>query len=145
MAVDDAYSTDEGTALTVAAPGVLGNDTDSDGNPLTAVKVGNPSTAASRSTPTARSPTRPTAGYNGADTFTYWASDGTSISNLATVNLTVVAPPGVARSRTSTPGPRTSFATTSSRWATPSTSCPATTVPAAGLWRTDGTEAAPCW
>ncbi len=39
VAVDDAYTTDEDTPLTVAAPGVLGNDTDVDGDPLTAVQV----------------------------------------------------------------------------------------------------------
>ena len=39
MAVDDSYATDEDTPLTVAAPGVLGNDTDVDGDPLTAVLV----------------------------------------------------------------------------------------------------------
>ena len=32
VADDDAYSTTEDTALTVAAPGVLGNDTDVDGH-----------------------------------------------------------------------------------------------------------------
>jgi hypothetical protein len=36
-AVDDAYSAAEDTALTVAAPGVLGNDTDPDGDSLSAV------------------------------------------------------------------------------------------------------------
>jgi len=34
-AVDDAYSTNEDTPLTVAAPGVLGNDTDPENDPLT--------------------------------------------------------------------------------------------------------------
>src|SRR5206468_2839430 len=37
VAVNNAYSTNEDAALTVAAPGVLGNDTDPDGNSLTAV------------------------------------------------------------------------------------------------------------
>ena len=37
VAADDGYSMDEDTALTVAAPGVLGNDTDEDGDALTAV------------------------------------------------------------------------------------------------------------
>jgi predicted NUDIX family NTP pyrophosphohydrolase len=36
VAAADAYSTAEDTALTVAAPGVLGNDSDPDGNPLSA-------------------------------------------------------------------------------------------------------------
>ena len=37
VATDDAYSTDEDTPLTVATPGVLGNDTDPDGDPLKAI------------------------------------------------------------------------------------------------------------
>ena len=36
VAVDDAYSTDEGAALEVDAPGVLTNDTDTEGATLTA-------------------------------------------------------------------------------------------------------------
>ena len=39
VGVNDAYETDEDTLLTVAAPGVLSNDTDVDGDPLTAVLV----------------------------------------------------------------------------------------------------------
>ena len=39
VAAGDAYTTAEDTVLTVAAPGVLGNDTDPDGDPLTAVLV----------------------------------------------------------------------------------------------------------
>ena len=37
VAVNDAYTTNEDTALTVAAAGVLANDTDADGDPLTAI------------------------------------------------------------------------------------------------------------
>ena len=37
VAVDDKYSTKEDTKLVVAAPGVLGNDTDVDGGTLTAI------------------------------------------------------------------------------------------------------------
>ena len=36
VATDDAYTTGEDTPLVVSAPGVLGNDTDADGDPLTA-------------------------------------------------------------------------------------------------------------
>ena len=39
VAVADCYQTPESSTLTVAAPGVLGNDSDADGNTLTAVKV----------------------------------------------------------------------------------------------------------
>ena len=43
VAADNSYSTDEDTALVVAAPGVLGNDTDLDGDSLQAVLVSGPS------------------------------------------------------------------------------------------------------
>ena len=42
VAADDSYATDEEIALTISAPGVLGNDADPDGNPLTAVRVAAP-------------------------------------------------------------------------------------------------------
>src|SRR2546421_9028092 len=41
-AVNDAYTTNEDTPLTVSAPGVLGNDTDVDGDTLTAEPRGGP-------------------------------------------------------------------------------------------------------
>src|SRR4029078_13033268 len=42
QAGDDSYSTDEDTALTIAAGGVLGNDTDIDGGALHATLVAGP-------------------------------------------------------------------------------------------------------
>src|SRR5207253_3863642 len=39
LAVNDSFATDEDTALTITAPGVLGNDTDVDSPVLTAVVV----------------------------------------------------------------------------------------------------------
>ena len=43
VAIADAYATNEGAVLTVNAPGVLANDTDADGNPLSAILVSGPS------------------------------------------------------------------------------------------------------
>ncbi|MDO8849025.1 MAG: Ig-like domain-containing protein, partial [Coriobacteriia bacterium] len=43
VATADSYTTAEDTAKVVVAPGVLGNDTDADGDTLTAIKVANPS------------------------------------------------------------------------------------------------------
>ena len=42
VAGDDSYSTAEDTAITIAAPGVLANDTDVDSTALTAALVGAP-------------------------------------------------------------------------------------------------------
>ena len=41
VANNDSYSVNANTTLTVPAPGVLANDTDQNGDPLTAVLVGN--------------------------------------------------------------------------------------------------------
>ncbi len=41
VANNDSYSVDANTTLTVQAPGVLANDTDQDGDPLTAVLASN--------------------------------------------------------------------------------------------------------
>src|SRR5690606_13702562 len=43
VAQPDSYTTSEDTTLTVQAPGVLGNDSDPEGAPLTAVLVSGPS------------------------------------------------------------------------------------------------------
>ena len=43
VAADDAYTTAEDTALTVAAPGVLGNDSDPDGDTAQPRSVAGPS------------------------------------------------------------------------------------------------------
>jgi hypothetical protein len=82
-AVDDTYTTAEDTTLTVAAPGVLANDTDADGDTLTVGANTNRRTAPSSSpggsfvyTPAAttagrtRSPTPPATGAAATDTAT---------------------------------------------------------------------------
>ncbi len=90
-AVADAYSTAEDTALTVGAPGVLGNDSDPDGNQLKAVLGSGPSHGTLALNADGSFTYSPAADFNGSDAFTYRASDGTLASNLATVALTVTA------------------------------------------------------
>ena len=59
--------------------------------------------------PTASFTYTPAANYNGPDSFTYRANDGTVDSNLATVTITVssVNDAPVARAPTATPRTRT--------------------------------------
>ena len=90
-ATADAYSTGEDTALTMNAPGVLTNDSDPDGNQLSAVLGSGLSHGTLTLNPDGSFLYTPTADYNGPDSFTYRASDGTLTSNLATVALTVTA------------------------------------------------------
>ncbi|HEX3393234.1 MAG TPA: Ig-like domain-containing protein [Acidimicrobiales bacterium] len=86
----DAYSTPAGTTLKVAAPGVLANDTDPDGDPLTAGMPTNPShgTLVVLSETGAFTYT-PAAGFTGTDSFTYMAHDGTGGMTTGTVTITV--------------------------------------------------------
>ena len=89
LAVDDDYATDEDTPLVIAAPGVLGNDTDADGQPLTATVVAGPTNGTLALNPDGSFTYTPTANYSGPDSFTYQAGDGTDLSNVATVTITV--------------------------------------------------------
>jgi VCBS repeat-containing protein len=89
VAANDSYKARVNTVLSVRAPGVLGNDTDSEGNALTAVLVaatthGSLSLAANGSFTYL-----PGSDFSGADSFTYRASDGSLQSDIATVALTV--------------------------------------------------------
>jgi VCBS repeat-containing protein len=89
IAVDDAYSVAEDGAVTVEAPGVLGNDTDGDSASLSANKVSNPANGAVTLAANGSFTYTPNANFNGSDSFTYRASDGTLDSSPATVTLSV--------------------------------------------------------
>ncbi len=91
VAVADSYTTSQDTALVVAAPGLLANDTDADGDPLTAVKVTDPAHGTLSLNSNGSFTYTPTNGFSGSDSFTYKANDGTLDSNIATVSLQVTA------------------------------------------------------
>src|SRR5207302_1492981 len=82
-------TTNEDTPLNVAAKGVLANDTDVDGDVLSAVLVSGPSHGALTLNANGSFVYTPAANYNGSDSFTYKANDGTADSNVATVTLTI--------------------------------------------------------
>jgi VCBS repeat-containing protein len=90
-AAADAYSTAEDTRLTVAAPGVLANDSDPDNNPLSAALVSGPTHGTLTLNPDGSFTYTPAADYTGSDSFTYRASDGSLASDPVTVTLTVTA------------------------------------------------------
>ncbi|PYR58664.1 MAG: hypothetical protein DMF91_16680, partial [Acidobacteria bacterium] len=89
VAVSDSYAGTEDTALTVAAPGVLANDTDVESDPLTAILVSGPAHGTLTLNANGSFTYTPAANYNGSDSFTYQANDGTANSNVATVTITV--------------------------------------------------------
>lgn len=89
IASADSYSTPEDTMLTVDAPGVLGNDIDAEGDPLSAVLVSGVSSGTLTLNADGSFAYSPNANFSGADSFTYKANDGTSDSNVVTVSLTI--------------------------------------------------------
>src|SRR5947208_5477584 len=92
VAANDSYSTNEDTALTIAAPGLLANDSDVDaGTTLTAALVAAPAHGTATVNANGSFTYTPAANYNGSDSFTYRASDGALTSNVATATITVVA------------------------------------------------------
>jgi len=92
QAQNDNYTTPESTRLGVAAPGVLVNDSDADGTPVTAALI-DPPTRAESFTLNANGSFDyvPVRGFNGTDTFTYVAQSGGVSSNKATVSISVTA------------------------------------------------------
>lgn len=89
QAADDAYAVDEDTLLSIAAPGVLENDTDADLDALTAVLETDVSHGTLTLNQDGSFTYQPALNYHGTDTFTYHANDGGLDSGTATVTLTI--------------------------------------------------------
>jgi VCBS repeat-containing protein len=91
VAVADAYELDEDGMLVVPVNGVLANDDDPDDQPqpLTAVKVSDPSNGTLAFNDDGSFSYTPDPDFNGIDSFTYQASDGQDLSFVTTVELTV--------------------------------------------------------
>lgn len=95
VAASDAYTTNAGATLTVSAPGVLGNDSDVDGNPLTAVLNSNVSGGMLTLNADGSFSYTPNTGTV-SDSFTYHATDPVLSSNVVTVAITVNVPANTA-------------------------------------------------
>ena len=94
VAVADAgYSVPSGQRLTVPAPGVLGNDTDAEGDPLSAVLVSPPARGRLTLDPDGSFVYEPAddlpAGQAATVTFSYRASDGRAESGTATASVQI--------------------------------------------------------
>jgi len=94
VAVDDSYSAGQGMVLNVPAPGVLSNDHDDDGDPLTAVRFSGTSNGLLLLNSDGSFRYEPIATFFGNDSFSYRAFDGDDLSNVATVRLSVAPSPG---------------------------------------------------
>ncbi len=93
VAVNDNYTIPEDSTLTVPAPGVLGNDNDPDGTPLTSTIVTGTSHGSVSLNPNGSFTYTPNNNYNGMDTFFYSACDAgipmPSLCDTAMVVITV--------------------------------------------------------
>jgi hypothetical protein len=89
----DAYSTQQDTPLVQAAPGLLANDADEDGDPLTVqtTPVSGPSNGSVSLAADGSFTYTPNGGFTGTDSFTYRVDDGTGLSSDAVVTVTVSA------------------------------------------------------
>jgi uncharacterized repeat protein (TIGR01451 family) len=92
VADDNSYVTREDTPLVVPVPGVLADDTDADGDPLQLSRMVEATGAGTLTTGRDGSfRYEPDSNSNGADAFTYNATDGAAESNVATVTIVVRA------------------------------------------------------
>src|SRR5262249_8935430 len=89
VAANESYAVSKNNPLAVSAPGVLANDTDANGDALTAVLVSGPGHGSVPLNANGSFTYTPAAGYTRGDNFTYKASDGQLDSNVATVSLSV--------------------------------------------------------
>ena len=92
VATNDSYTTEEDQKLDIDKnSGTLSNDTDANGDDLTAILVSDVSNGTLTFNSDGSFSYTPNADYNGSDSFTYKANDGIDDSNTATVTITVTA------------------------------------------------------
>ena len=90
VSVNDSYIVNAGSVLTInAASGVLANDTDPNGLPLTAILVAGTANGALTLNSDGSFVYTPNANFFGSDSFTYQANNGVLSGNTATVSITV--------------------------------------------------------
>ncbi|MCR9297047.1 MAG: cadherin-like domain-containing protein, partial [bacterium] len=92
VAVNDLYETLADEALVVEVSGVLANDTDAEGDTLTALEFLGPKHGQLQLAEDGSFVYQPDPGFAGTDGFLYQADDGVSKSRLAAVTIQVIAP-----------------------------------------------------
>src|SRR5439155_529527 len=91
VAVNSSHNTNEDSALTVGAPGVLAGASDVDGDALSAILVSGPSHGTLTLNPNGGFSYAPASNFHGSDSFTFKANDGSADSNVATVTINVAS------------------------------------------------------
>ena len=89
-AADDHFTVDQGETLNVDASGVLVNDSDVEGDPLSVAVVGGPAHGTLTLNPDGSFAYMPDVGFAGIDSFNYVAEDGHGAGGIATVTIDVV-------------------------------------------------------
>jgi len=102
VAAGESYNMNQDTTLNVAAPGVLANDSDVDGDTLHPVLVSNVAHGSLTLNADGSFSYTPDAHFTGDDSFTYQANDGAVGSNTVTVTIHVAdtEPPSITASLT---------------------------------------------
>ena len=91
VAVSDYYYTEPDSTLSVPTPGVLGNDSDTDGDWLTAILISDAKKGDLTLTYNGSFVYTPDAGYTGPDSFSYRVNDGQANSNTVVVTINVAS------------------------------------------------------
>ena len=92
---DSIASSYRNIAITLNPTTLLANDTDPDGNPLTIVSVGDATHGQVIQQPGGAIVSTPATDFVGTASFSYTVSDGNGGTAIATVTLTILAPPAV--------------------------------------------------
>jgi len=90
VALADSFSVHNTDSLTIAGPGLLANDTDPEGDPITAVLVTGPQHGTLVLNADGSFTYTPDVNFAGNDSFTYQATDGSVDSEPIVVQLTVL-------------------------------------------------------
>lgn len=93
VVVADKYTTTKDQPVIVSAAGVLANDSDADGDPLSASLLQSPANGSVVMQPDGSFIYTPKPGYVGNDSFSYQATDGVNWSSAASVNISMSPPP----------------------------------------------------
>jgi titin len=99
FAADDTFTIQQDNPASIPSPGVLANDYDDNGDPMTSAFVTPPAHGKLVMGGGGGFYYAPDLGFTGIDTFTYWAGDGVQFGNVATVTLVVEGPPGATADR----------------------------------------------
>ena len=97
LAYGDTYTTTQGSSLVVNPPGILQNDIDVDGDPLTPILITDVSHGTLALALDGSFTYDPAAGFSGVDQFSYLVSDGDG--NSAPVTVSIVVTPLVSEYR----------------------------------------------